>query len=560
MKDRKAPYATDIEAHKANGVAQATIEEWEGALKEVASLKGRQVDRGQGEFVKMMVSKVLKRLRKAKLNLSDKLVGIEDCLTELRSMLDTDSNDVRMIVISGIPGIGKTTLAKSLYNDICDLFDGCSFLGDIEETSAKKGLEALQTKLVSDITQRNLGAFDSVEDGVSACNCESLAQVSSEIGDIRSLEFLTMDGSELSVLPDSIKKLEKLKQLSLRDCQLMWKIPGTIGRLTSLENLDLSFTAIDELPHAIGYMQKLKVLKMERSFIRGFPPSIGTLVNLEEIHASCCWILETIPKEIKGLSRLRILVLSRTNIRSLPESISSLPHLRNLDLSGCNNLHGVPPLPSNLAALRLTYDSSKMKSLDISNLTNLKELYLANYLEEEEASSGTDLDVMAEPITLSGIGNVTKVETLKLCLTGFTTLPEEMGALSQLRKLDLQCPYLQRLPKLPKSLKKLTLQDCKSLEALPDLKDLKSLSGLELFSCAVTEIQGLGSLSSLETLLISHCKLEKLDGVECLPFLRVLTISYCNSLQGLPDLSNLEQLRECKIQHCKNIPQQDSRY
>ncbi|KAI6681107.1 hypothetical protein NL676_034988 [Syzygium grande] len=41
------------------------------------------------------------------------------------------------------------------------------FLGDIEETSAKKGLEALQNTLVSDITRRDLGAFNSVEEGVS---------------------------------------------------------------------------------------------------------------------------------------------------------------------------------------------------------------------------------------------------------------------------------------------------------------------------------------------------------------------------------------------------------
>jgi len=158
---------------------------------------------------------------------------------------------------------------------------------------------------------------------LSACNCQSLAQVSSEIGDVNSLVFLS-DGSELAALPDSIEGLERLKQLSMRDCLLMWKLPDTI-RITSLENLDLSSTGIDELPHAIG---------------------------------------------------------------------------------------------------------------DISNLTNLKELYLA-YLEEKEAYSRTNPDVTAEPLSLSGIGRVTKVETLELCLTGFTTLPEEMGFLSQLRKLDL---------------------------------------------------------------------------------------------------------------------------
>ncbi|XP_039165493.1 disease resistance protein RPV1-like [Eucalyptus grandis] len=170
MKDEEGIYTADIKAHEKKGVDQDTIQKWvDDALKEVTSLKGRQLNDvdGQGEFAIMMVSKVMKKLRKAKLNLSDKLVRIEDHLTKLRRKLDTDSSDVRMIVISGIPGIGKTTLAKSLYNDICHLFDRRTFLGNIQETSAKKGVLALQNQLVSDIIQRDLANFNSVEEGVS---------------------------------------------------------------------------------------------------------------------------------------------------------------------------------------------------------------------------------------------------------------------------------------------------------------------------------------------------------------------------------------------------------
>ncbi|KAK3437372.1 hypothetical protein EUGRSUZ_C02038, partial [Eucalyptus grandis] len=169
MKDGRGPYADKLAAHKEKGVDPDTVQNWVDALKEVTSVKGRQLTEStrQGEFAIMMVSKVLKRLRKAKLNLSDKLVGIEDRLPELRRMLDTDSSDVRMIVISGIPGIGKTTLAKSLYNDICHLFDRHSFLGDIGDTTDKKALLALQNQLVSDIVQRDSAKLKSVEEGIS---------------------------------------------------------------------------------------------------------------------------------------------------------------------------------------------------------------------------------------------------------------------------------------------------------------------------------------------------------------------------------------------------------
>ncbi|XP_031383609.1 putative disease resistance protein At4g11170 [Punica granatum] len=52
-------------------------------------------------------------------------------------------------------GIGKTTLAKFVYNQIVDNFESNSFLKDIRETSRNpRGLQYLQSKFVSDILRR----------------------------------------------------------------------------------------------------------------------------------------------------------------------------------------------------------------------------------------------------------------------------------------------------------------------------------------------------------------------------------------------------------------------
>ena len=67
-------------------------------------------------------------------------------LEQLKSMMKTERDDVEMVGIYGIGGIGKTTIAMAIYNDISSKFDGSSFLR-VGETS---DLHKLQTKLLRD--------------------------------------------------------------------------------------------------------------------------------------------------------------------------------------------------------------------------------------------------------------------------------------------------------------------------------------------------------------------------------------------------------------------------
>ena len=67
-------------------------------------------------------------------------------------ILDVGGSDVRIVGIYGIGGIGKTTLAKIIYNKLLEQFEYSSFLKDVREMSLQsKGLEKLQTQLVNDI-------------------------------------------------------------------------------------------------------------------------------------------------------------------------------------------------------------------------------------------------------------------------------------------------------------------------------------------------------------------------------------------------------------------------
>ncbi|XP_039166156.1 uncharacterized protein LOC104439777 [Eucalyptus grandis] len=85
------------------------------------------------------------------------LVGIDDRAKQITGLLEMEGNDeVRIIGIYGTDGIGKTTLAKVVYDQISSCFDSCSFLAEVGETTQSSGgIQFLQNKLIRDILERD---------------------------------------------------------------------------------------------------------------------------------------------------------------------------------------------------------------------------------------------------------------------------------------------------------------------------------------------------------------------------------------------------------------------
>nr|XP_023880265.1 probable WRKY transcription factor 19 [Quercus suber] len=85
---------------------------------------------------------------------SMQLVGINSRIKAVTKLLDIESNDVRMVGITGLGGIGKTTIAKAIYNSFSNHFKAKSFLENVREWSkTNQGKIHLQETLLKGISE-----------------------------------------------------------------------------------------------------------------------------------------------------------------------------------------------------------------------------------------------------------------------------------------------------------------------------------------------------------------------------------------------------------------------
>ncbi|XP_056171308.1 disease resistance protein L6-like [Syzygium oleosum] len=128
------------------------VNSWKEALKTVATIKGWHIkDKKQGELINDITQKVSQKIAIRKRDLPTKLIGIDDRIEAIEKMLLCDTSDVRFVIIHGIGGIGKTTLAKAVFNRLSPRFKGHSFLSNIRESPPSSGVIKMQRKLVADL-------------------------------------------------------------------------------------------------------------------------------------------------------------------------------------------------------------------------------------------------------------------------------------------------------------------------------------------------------------------------------------------------------------------------
>ncbi|XP_019089706.1 PREDICTED: probable disease resistance protein RPP1 isoform X2 [Camelina sativa] len=123
------------------GKPRKEIKRWRIALEGVATIAGEHSRNWVSEAA--MIEKIAMDVSN-KLNNStpsrdfNSLVGMGAHMKNMGTMLGLESDEVRMIGIWGPSGIGKTTIARYLYNQISSSFDLSVFMEDIKELTSTR--------------------------------------------------------------------------------------------------------------------------------------------------------------------------------------------------------------------------------------------------------------------------------------------------------------------------------------------------------------------------------------------------------------------------------------
>jgi len=185
---------------------------------------------------------------------------------------------------------------------------------------------------------------------------------------------------------------------------------------------------------------------------------------------------------------------------------------------------------------------------------------------------------------LEGIGKLTNLKIFDVNLNNkITELPEEIGNLVNLERLDIADNYITSLPKSIENLKKLKqlkirennfrgdipecifkltnlesfIADQNGFTNIPNqIKNLKNLTELKIYSNRITEVSPeIGSLENLKSLIISNNLLTKIPkGVENLKNLEILDLSGNKIDDEIPEnLNNLSNLKTIYLEENVNL-------
>ena len=84
---------------------------------------------------------ILEKLDSSSISDHQGIVGIENHITRIQSLMNLESPDIRIIGIWGLGGIGKTTIARKIYHKLAPHFGSSSLVLNVQEEIQRHGIQ-----------------------------------------------------------------------------------------------------------------------------------------------------------------------------------------------------------------------------------------------------------------------------------------------------------------------------------------------------------------------------------------------------------------------------------
>ncbi|KAI9126977.1 hypothetical protein K1719_001536 [Acacia pycnantha] len=460
-----------------------------------------------------------------------------------------------MMGIWGASGIGKSTIARALYNSIADNFEGLCFLSDVRKRSKEpNGLSHLQETLLSKLVMEKDLNFGDYHEGIPIIQCrlsqKKILLILDDVDDMDQLkalagscnwfgcgsriiittkdkQLLKSHGIESIYNVKGLNSKESLKLLSWESGEKQIFLDLTCffngEKLANIINILLCVRTIDPT-YAIERLIDKSLIKIEQARVtmHDLIEDVGKEIVQQESsnelgEQSRLWFYQDILHVLEqdtGTNKVEVIILDlpeRIEVQWSGEELKKMKNLKMLVIRNASFSDSPKYLPNSLSSCELIQPFDK-KSPNLSNCKFLQQIP-----------------------DLSGVSNLIEL-WLDDC-TNLIEIHDSVGCLHKLRELSaMRCKKLKIFPshlRLP-SLEHLNLFGCSSLQTFPEMSIvMKEMQTLDLDKTTITELpSSVRYLIGLESLSMKECpNLKQLPASICtLPNLWKLTTDSCQGL------------------------------
>ncbi|XP_022733870.1 disease resistance protein TAO1-like [Durio zibethinus] len=219
VRRQRGPFVEAFCSHE-NRFGKETVMKWRRAMEKVGGIAGFVFTNKSDEeqLIRVLLREALKEVNNTPVKVATHAVGLDTRVSQLINLLDVKSKGIKVLGLHGMGGIGKTTLAKAIYNKIFGHFELRSFISNVRELSKQEdGLASLQHKLIGELSNSSSNVVLSAND------------VNANASTIKKIIF---DKKVLIVL-DDVDEENQLKALGAR---VKWQNDGSIRIIVTTRN------------------------------------------------------------------------------------------------------------------------------------------------------------------------------------------------------------------------------------------------------------------------------------------------------------------------------------